>query len=96
MTDVGSGTGALLAPLAPLIQPGGSIVGIDLSAVMVREATRRASELRAPIQFQEGDAQHLDFPDASFDRAMDVERRSRQSGLLVAFTGFRAVGRCQP
>jgi SAM-dependent methyltransferase len=68
--DVGSGTGSLLAPLAPLLQPGGSIIGIDVSTVMVREANRRAAELQLPVEFQQGDAQQLRFADASFDRAI--------------------------
>jgi ubiquinone/menaquinone biosynthesis C-methylase UbiE len=69
LLDVGSGTGTLLAPLAPLLLPGGSIIGIDLSAVMVEEASRRSREQGLPIQFQVGDVAHLEFPDASFDRA---------------------------
>jgi SAM-dependent methyltransferase len=67
--DVGSGTGALLFPLVPLIEPGGSILGVDASAVMVDVANRRAAELEAPVRFERGDAEQLGFPDASFDRA---------------------------
>lgn len=68
--DVGPGTGALLAPLVTLLQPGGRIVGVDVSATMVREANRRAMELHAPMEFHEGDVHQLDFGDATFDRAM--------------------------
>ncbi len=71
--DVGSGTGALLAPLAPLLQPDGVIVGIDVSAAMVEEAKRRAAQLGAAMTFQQGDVLHLDFSDASFDRAMTTQ-----------------------
>ncbi len=101
--DVGSGTGLLLAPLAPLLQPGGTIVGVDVSAVMVREANRRAAELRAPIEFQEGDALQLRFADASFDRAManqllvhldapdravrEMVRVTRPGGLVAIWEG---------
>ncbi len=71
--DVGSGTGALLTPLASLLQPGGSIVGVDISTVMVEEASRRAAEHHLPIAFREADAGHLPFADASFDRAMATQ-----------------------
>ncbi len=71
--DVGSGTGALIVPLAPLLRPGGSIVGVDVSAVMVQEANRRNASMGLPIQFSVGNAEKLDFPDASFDRAMATQ-----------------------
>lgn len=101
--DVGSGTGSLLGPLAPLLQPGGGIVGVDVSLVMVREANRRAAELHAPMEFQQGDAQQLRFADASFDRAManqllvhldaperavcEMVRVTRPGGLVAVWEG---------
>lgn len=69
LIDVGSGTGSLLAPLAPLLLPGGSITGVDLSSMMVQEANRRSSEQGLPMEFHAGDVMHLEFPNASFDRA---------------------------
>jgi len=66
--DVGSGTGDDARELAALVAPGGSVVGVDRSSDMVAEARRRADGSGLPIEFVEGDAQALDFPDASFDR----------------------------
>ena len=66
--DVGSGTGDDARELAALVAPGGSVVGVDRSSDMVAEAQRRADGSGLPIEFVEGDAQALDFPDASFDR----------------------------
>lgn len=68
--DVGAGTGSLLHPLADLIGPGGSIVGIDYSQTMVDEAVRRLEGSDLPIEFEQMDACNLEFDDASFDRAI--------------------------
>jgi ubiquinone/menaquinone biosynthesis C-methylase UbiE len=67
--DVGSGTGDDARELAVLVAPGGSVVGVDRSSEMVAEARRRADGSGLPIKFVEGDAQALDFSDASFDRS---------------------------
>src|SRR5882757_7577064 len=66
--DVGSGTGDDARELAALVGPRGSVVGVDRSSDMIAEARRRADGAGLPIEFVEGDAQALDFPDASFDR----------------------------
>lgn len=65
--EVGSGTGSTLHALARLVAPGGRIVGLDYSMAMVEEATRRAEGI--PIEFIQGDAANLPFPDNTFDRA---------------------------
>lgn len=61
--DLGCGTGAL----AEIIQseiPDCSIVGIDLSPRMVEQARTRLDER---VEIATGDAEHLPFPDSSFD-----------------------------
>ena len=61
--DLGCGTGAL----AEIIQseiPNCSIVGIDLSPRMVEQARTRLDER---VEITTGDAEHLPFPDSSFD-----------------------------
>jgi len=45
---------------------GAEAVGVDLSPAMVREARRRHPH----IDFREGSAEQLEFPDASFDRVL--------------------------
>jgi ubiquinone/menaquinone biosynthesis C-methylase UbiE len=45
---------------------GSSAVGIDIAPAMIGEARRRFSAAK----FHEGDAESLDFPDASFDAAI--------------------------
>jgi SAM-dependent methyltransferase len=43
---------------------GATAIGLDFSSVMVEEAKRRYPRV---VQFQEGDAEQLSFPDRSFD-----------------------------
>jgi ubiquinone/menaquinone biosynthesis C-methylase UbiE len=66
--DIGSGTGDDTRELARLAQPGGSVVGIDVSEVMLIEARKRAAADTVPVTFQTGDVQSLGFPDNTFDR----------------------------
>jgi len=65
--EVASGTGDDARALARLVAPGGQVVGIDNSAAMVAEASRRTAATGLPIEFQAGDAQNLTFPDNYFD-----------------------------
>lgn len=70
--DVGAGTGALLHPLAPLVQPDGRVVGVDISQVMIDEATSRAKERQLPIEFHKMDATALEFEDSCFDASLST------------------------
>lgn len=68
--DLGSGAGldALLAGRTVL--PGGSVIGLDLSEAMVRKARVLAAALGAVnVEFEQGTAEALPFPDATFDAA---------------------------
>ena len=60
--DVCCGTGDLALAAA---EAGGKVTGIDFSAPMLERARRKSSE----IEWVEGDALGLPFPDASFDAA---------------------------
>ena len=61
--EVAIGTGLNL----PHYPEGVRLTGIDFSSAMLAIARRRASELGVQVDLREGDAQALDFPDASFD-----------------------------
>ena len=65
--DVGCGTGEDVQALARLVGPTGRAVGVDASATMVEEARARAAASGLPVEFRQGDAHRLDFPDAGFD-----------------------------
>jgi ubiquinone/menaquinone biosynthesis C-methylase UbiE len=61
--DIGFGTGLSL-PHYPL---SAEVIGIDASLGMLRFARGEAAQLGRPVQLVEMDAQHLGFPDRSFD-----------------------------
>jgi ubiquinone/menaquinone biosynthesis C-methylase UbiE len=67
LLDAGCGVGDDARALARLVIPGGSVVGLDGSAVMVAEAGQRAEGLDLPLEFIQGDIHTLPFADASFD-----------------------------
>ena len=68
LLDVGCGTGDDVRALAQGIGAHGWSVGLDASAVMITEAQHRHAAAGLPIAFVVGNAQHLAFADASFDR----------------------------
>jgi len=61
--DVAIGTGLNL----PHYPPGVRVTGVDLSPVMLTAAAKRAADLGLTVALSEADAEHLPFPDASFD-----------------------------
>lgn len=67
LLDVGCGTGGDTIDLAALVAPDGRAVGLDASAVMVREARRRAAGRGLPVEFRTGRAEAMDQPDGRYD-----------------------------
>src|SRR5262245_23588521 len=66
--DVAAGSGQPSLTIAPRLQPGGTILGVDFSPEMVAVAERRARQTGAAnVSFRTMDAEHLELPDASFD-----------------------------
>lgn len=68
--DVGVGTGDLAFDLLAASDPSARVVGLDLSEGMLAAVRRRAATSPLGVRFeaQAGDAQALQFGDASFDR----------------------------
>ena len=62
--DVATGTGDLAFLEEAPVGPEGQVVAVDSCAAMLQVARQRQ---RGAINFQEGDAMDLRFPDASFD-----------------------------
>jgi len=67
--DVGTGTGVLASAVTGA-HPGAIVTAIDPSARFVEAATARSANPR--LRFQVGDAQALEFPDASFDATLSL------------------------
>ena len=66
--DVATGTGKVAADLHARAQPGGSVLGIDISPAMIGVAKRRFAD-RPGLTFEVGDALALPTEDGSFDAA---------------------------
>jgi SAM-dependent methyltransferase len=69
LLDVGSGTGALSFALSDAA-PSAQITGIDPSEDYVLHTARQTTDPR--LRFQVGDAMHLEFPDAAFDKTLSA------------------------
>jgi SAM-dependent methyltransferase len=106
--EIGSGGGRLAIEVAGRVQPGGSVVGVDLSETLVALARRRAGDARvAAVEFTVADAQTAALP-GPFDAAVsqfgvmffddpvaaftNVRRRLRPGGRLV-FACWQDVSR---
>lgn len=66
--DAGTGTGEDAQEIAKLVTPGGQVVGLDMSQIMIDEAKRRVQDSSLPLRFVQGDIQHLPFENDTFDR----------------------------
>jgi SAM-dependent methyltransferase len=63
LLDVACGTGIVARTAAGLVEPDGKVVGLDLNEAMLTVARRVCPD----IEFHQGDATALPFPDGSFD-----------------------------
>jgi ubiquinone/menaquinone biosynthesis C-methylase UbiE len=64
--DVGSGPGSITLEMKDLVAPG-RVVGVEYAQEPLRIARAAAREQAVDVEFVQGDAQALDFPDDSFD-----------------------------
>ncbi|MBP5651005.1 MAG: bifunctional demethylmenaquinone methyltransferase/2-methoxy-6-polyprenyl-1,4-benzoquinol methylase UbiE [Bacteroidales bacterium] len=63
--DVATGTGDFAIAIAKKLPAGSEIVGVDLSEQMLEIGRQK---VQGNIALQQGDVEHLDFEDGSFDR----------------------------
>jgi SAM-dependent methyltransferase len=90
--DLGTGTGVVAKALAERY-PQAEVVGIDLSPVMIDEASRQLpSGLGGRVRFEVGDAAALDVPDGTFELVVlsnmipffdELARVTARGGTLV-------------
>ena len=65
--DLGTGTGAVAEKAAPVVEPGGSVLAIDISPEMLAVAQQRAGQASITFQVAEGSAESIPAADASLD-----------------------------
>jgi ubiquinone/menaquinone biosynthesis C-methylase UbiE len=95
LLDIGFGTGLSLPHYPPSI----AVVGVDASMGMLRFARHEASERGRAVQLVQVDAEHLAFPDQSFDSVafnlclctIPNPARALQEALRVARSGAPMV-----
>jgi SAM-dependent methyltransferase len=69
MLDVACGAGQIAIPAA---RSGINVVGIDIATNLIEQARARAVAEGLDIQFDEGDAEQLPYPDATFDTVVSM------------------------
>jgi len=90
LLEVGCGTGSLTFALARAA-PFAALTAVDFADVYVRAA--RAANQDARVQFEQGDAGALRFPDASFDRTFALLLLHLVSGPERVVAEMRRVTR---
>jgi ubiquinone/menaquinone biosynthesis C-methylase UbiE len=92
--DVGCGTGLLVRMLAGRLPDAERLEGIDAAAGMIEVATSTADDPR--LNYSTGVAEHLPFPDASFDLVVSTTSfdhwEDQQAGLAECARVLRPGG----
>jgi SAM-dependent methyltransferase len=70
LLDVGTGNGANVA--IPAAKEGAVVTGLDITPELLELARRHASEAGVEVDWVEGDAMELPFPDDAFDRVVST------------------------
>ncbi len=66
--DIGSGSGTDALIASRLVGPRGKVWGLDMTAAMLRKARANAARMGVShVEFIEGNAEHIPFPDGSVD-----------------------------
>jgi ubiquinone/menaquinone biosynthesis C-methylase UbiE len=97
--DAGCGGGWLPRAVAPLVGPGGRVVGVDASAEAVelarrlaRETARLAGEASpGTVSFEQADLHALPFPEAGFDAAACISVLAFSDDPVRALSELRRV-----
>lgn len=67
--DIGCGSGQTSLDLAQAVAPAGSVLGVDISRLLLGLARERAADRNLPVRFEAADAQVSDFGGEPFDAA---------------------------
>jgi ubiquinone/menaquinone biosynthesis C-methylase UbiE len=88
--DVGCGYGSNFEYLTNAAD----ITGVDVSPVMLDMAHEHARQLNLTVDLQQGDVEHLDFPDQTFDTVISALATCSYLNPIAALREMQRV--CQP
>lgn len=100
--DVACGTGNTAIPAA---RRGAIVTGVDIATNLLEQARERAAQENVAVTFDEGDAEHLPYVDASFDAVVSVfgamfaprpELVASELGRVLKPGGLLAMGNWNP
>lgn len=91
--DVGCGTGSTTMAIADALPAGGTVVGADISATMLEEATSRATAAGSPARFVVDDVQTHPFPAGAFDLVVSRFGVMFFEDPVAAFSNLRRATR---
>ncbi len=107
--DIATGTGAVLLPVARRVGSEGHVTGVDLSGTILQEAERAVrAEGLTNVELRKMDAEHLEFPDQTFDVVIcafglflfpDMEAALREMNRVSkpgGYTGVSIFGKAPP
>ena len=91
--DVGCGTGVVTREVARRVGPGGRVVGLDPSPLMLSVARELAEQegVHEQIEFRVGDVRDLSFRDATFDVIVAITALSHTTDAERAIPGLLRV-----
>ena len=90
--DVACGTGLVTLKAAASVQPGGEVVGTDISEEMVKAASETTSSQGvAGVRYERGEAEKIGFDDASFDAVLCGLGMMYVPSPVEALSEFRRV-----
>lgn len=69
LLDVGCGAGQTAIPAA---QAGACVCAIDIASNLIQAGRARAAQVGVDVVFEEGDAESIPYPDASFDQVISL------------------------
>jgi len=103
--DVACGTGIVARQAARRVGTGGRVVGLDVNDAMLTVARAVTAGSRPPIEWRQGDAASLPFPDRDFDAVFCEQamqffpeplKALREMRRVLADGGRAAISVCRP